>query len=62
MSPRTGRPIAGEEPKKARVSLRVTKTTADKFQECAEIKETSQVSLFEEMVDNLHDRLKKKKK
>lgn len=61
MSPRTGRPIVGDEPKKTRVSLRVTKTTAEKFQECAEIKEKTQVSLFEEMVDNLHDKLKKKK-
>lgn len=60
MSPRTGRPIVGEEPKKTRVSLRVTKTTADKFQECAEIKSKTQVSLFEEMVDDLHDRLKEK--
>ena len=60
MSPRTGRPITGEEPKNTRVSLRVTKTTAEKFQECAEIKEKTQVSLFEEMVDDLHDRLKKK--
>ncbi len=60
MSPRTGRPIVGEEPKRTRVSLRVTKTTAEKFQECAEIKEKTQVSLFEEMVDELHDRLKKK--
>jgi len=61
MSPRTGRPIVGDEPKKTRVSLRVTKTTAEKFQECAEIKEKTQVSLFEEMVNNLHDKLKKKK-
>ena len=60
MSPRTGRPIAGKEPKKTRVSLRVTKTTADKFQKCAEIKKKTQVSLFEEMVDDLHDRLKEK--
>lgn len=60
MSPRTGRPIVGEEPKKTRVSLRVTKTTAEKFQECAEIKGKTQVSLFEEMVDDLHNRLNKK--
>lgn len=61
MSPRTGRPIVGGEPKKTRISLRVTKTTAEKFQECAEIKEKTQVSLFEEMVNDLHDRLKKRK-
>ena len=61
MSPRTGRPIVGEEPKNTRVSLRVTKTTAEKFQQCAEIEGKTQVSLFEEMVDNLHNRLNKKK-
>ncbi len=60
MSPRTGRPIVGNEPKNTRVSFRVTKTTAEKFQECAEIKEKTQVSLFEEMVGDLHNRLKKK--
>ncbi len=55
-----GRPIVGEEPKKTRVSLRVTKTTAEKFQECAEVKKKTQVALFEEMVDDLHDRLTEK--
>lgn len=61
MSPRTGRPIVGEEPKKTRISLRVTKTTAEKFQKCAEIEEKAQVALFEEMVDNLYNRLIEKK-
>lgn len=55
-----GRPIIGEQPKNKRVSLRVTANTAKKFQECAEIKKKSQVTLFEEMVDDLHNRLKKK--
>lgn len=57
VSPRTGRPIVGNEPKNTRVSLRVTKTTAEKFQKCVEIKGKTQVSLFEEIVDDLYNRL-----
>jgi len=60
MSPRTGRPIVGTEAKKSRISLRVTETTSKKFQECAEIKGKTQVSLFEEMVDELHNELTEK--
>lgn len=59
MSPRTGRPIVGSEPKKTRVSLRVTETTSKKFQECAEIEQKTQVALFEEMVNDLYNRVKK---
>lgn len=60
MSPRTGRPIAGSEPKKTRISLRVTESTSKKFQECAEIESKTQVALFEDMVNCFHDRLTKK--
>lgn len=60
MSPRTGRPIVGEEPKSKRVSLRATETTVKKFQECSEITGKTQTNLLEEMVDDLHDRLTKK--
>lgn len=31
MSPRTGRPIVGEEPKNKRISLRATETTVKKI-------------------------------
>lgn len=37
MSPRTGRPIVGKEPKNKRIALRATETTVKKFQECSEI-------------------------
>lgn len=60
MSPRTGRPIVGEEPKNKRVSLRATETTVKKFKECSDITRKSQTDLLEEMVDDLHNRLKKK--
>lgn len=61
MSPRTGRPIAGEEPKNKRISLRATKTTVKKFQECSDITNKTQTDLLEEMVDNLHNKLTNKK-
>lgn len=61
MSPRTGRPIVGEEPKNKRVSLRATETTVKKFKECSDITRKSQTDLLEEMVDDLHNRLNKKK-
>ena len=60
MSPRTGRPIVGNEPKNKRVSLRATETTIRKFQECSEITNKTQTDLLEQMVDDLHDRLTKK--
>ena len=61
MSPRTGRPLLGEEPKNKQIALRVTKTTRRKFDECSEITGKSKTNLLEEMVDELHDRLTKKK-
>ena len=61
MSPRTGRPLLGEEPKNKQIALRVTETTRKKFDECSEIAGKSKTNLLEEMVDELHDRLTKKK-
>ncbi len=60
MSPRTGRPIMGEEPKNKQIALRVTETTKRKFQECSEITGKTQTNLLEEMVDELHDKLTEK--
>lgn len=61
VSPRTGRPIVGEEPRNKRISLRATETTARKFQECSEITGKTQTDLLEKMVDNLHNELIQKK-
>lgn len=60
MSPRTGRPIVGSEPKNQQIALRVTATTKRKFQECSEITGKTQTNLLEEMVDDLHNRLTEK--
>lgn len=61
VSPKTGRPIVGDLPKNRRISLRATETTAKKFQECSEILGRTQTDLLEEMVNNLHNELMKKK-
>ena len=58
MSPKKmGRPIIGEEPKDKQIAVRVSETTVKKLQKCSEITGKSKVSLIEEMIDNLHDRL-----
>lgn len=60
MSPRTGRPIVGNEPKNKQIALRATETTVRKFQECAEITGKTKTELLAKMVDELHERLTKK--
>lgn len=60
MSPRTGRPIVGESKKGSQIGFRVTQETVEKFEECRKISGKTKVELFEEMVDDLHDKLKKK--
>lgn len=61
MSPRTGRPIMGNEAKNKQIALRVTETTRRKFQECSDITGKTKTNLLEEMVDELYDRLMTKK-
>ena len=61
MSPRTGRPIVGKEPKNKQIALRVTETTVRKFQECSEITGKTKTDLLEEMVNDLHESLKNEK-
>ncbi len=50
-----GRPIAGDEAKNKRISLRATETTFDKFQKCSDCLKKSKTDLLEEMVDNLYN-------
>lgn len=54
MSPRTGRPIVGDEPKDKRISLRATEKTVERFQKCSEITEKTKTELLEEMVNHLY--------
>lgn len=60
MSPRTGRPIVGESRKGAQIGFRVTQETVNKFEECKTISGKTKVELFEEMVNDLHNKLTKK--
>lgn len=60
MSPRTGRPIVGSEPKNKQIALRATETTVKKFTECSKITGKTKTELLEEMVNELHDSLTKK--
>lgn len=57
MSPKTGRPIAGNEPKNKQIALRVTESTVRKFTECAKQTGKTKTKLLEEMVDELHDKV-----
>lgn len=61
MSPRTGRPIVGNEPKNKQIALRATETTVKKFSECSKITGKTKTELLQEMVDNLYDELTTKK-
>lgn len=60
MPPRTGRPIVGESRKGAQIGFRVTQEIVDKFEECKTISGKTKVELFEEMVNDLHNKLTKK--
>ena len=60
MSPKTGRPIVGSEPKNKQIALRATETTIKKFNACAEITGRTKTDLLEKMVNNLHESLTKK--
>lgn len=62
MSPKTGRPIVGDEPKNKQVALRATETTVRKFTECANATGKTKTELLEEMVDELHKKVCKSQK
>lgn len=60
MSPKLGRPIAGDEPKNKQIALRATESTVRKFSECSRITGKTKTDLLEEMVNDLHNRLTEK--
>ena len=61
MSPRTGRPIAGESRKDAQIAFRVTRQTVEKFEEGHRLSGKTKIELFEEMVNSLYERLTQEK-
>jgi len=60
MSPRTGRPIAGESKKDRQIGFRVSAETLEKLDVCVKISGKTKIQLFQEMVDSLYERLTKK--
>lgn len=60
MSPKTGRPIVGDEPKNKQIALRAKESTVKKFDECSKISGKTKTDLLEEMVNKLHNDLTKK--
>lgn len=60
MSPRTGRPIIGDSKKDKQIAFRVSEEIVKKFDECSKLSGKSKVTLFQEMVESLYDRLKNK--
>lgn len=59
MSPKMGRPIVGDEPKNKQIAMRVSQKTVEKFQKCSELLGKTKVKMFEDMVNELYDRLTK---
>ena len=60
MSPRTGRPIKGNERKDISLQMRISKSTNDKLQYCSETLEKSRTEVVEQGIDIIYDKLKKK--
>ena len=56
-----GRPIKGKEPKTESLQLRITKTTAEQLQECAERLEVSRTEGVEKGIDLVYKKLPKQK-
>lgn len=57
MTPKTGRPIVGSEPKNKQIALRATESMVNKFQKCAEITGKTKTDLLEDMINDLYERL-----
>lgn len=61
MTPKTGRPIVGSEPKNKQIALRATETTVRKFDECSKATQKTKTELLEQMVNELHEKVCNKK-
>lgn len=57
MSPRTGRPIVGDEPKNKQIALRVTKTVAEKFDKCSDMTGKTKTELLENWINETYNAL-----
>lgn len=60
MSPRTGRPLKGEEKKNVSLQLRISESTAKKLKECSEVLGISRTEVVEQGIDLIHQNKVKK--
>lgn len=60
MSPRTGRPLKGDEPRTVTINIRVSETEAQKIQVCADRLGSSRVDAIVKGIDLLEAELDKK--
>lgn len=58
MSPRTGRPIKGEEKKSVRIEIRITESKAEQLKECAERLNISRAEVIERGIDLVDEKTK----
>lgn len=61
MSPRTGRPLKGVQPKTKSLQLRIMEKTAKELAECAEVLGVSRTEVIERSVEEMHKKVVKNK-
>lgn len=59
MSPRTGRPIKGQQPRTEKITLRLSKAESEKIQKCAEALGVPRVDAIMMGIDLLRAKLEK---
>jgi len=62
MSPRTGRPLKGNEKKNVSLQLRISQETSDKLKKCSESLKISRTEVIEKGIDSIHDNIFKSPK
>ena len=60
MSPRTGRPIKGTQPRTEKINLRVSKIEAERIQKCADILDVPRVDAVMKGIELLEEKINKK--
>ena len=59
MTPRTGRPIKGEQKKNVRLEIRITEQKAEQLKGCAERLKISRAEVIERGIDLVENEMKK---
>lgn len=61
MSPRTGRPLKGSEPKNVSLQLRISENTSEQLKKCSEVLEISRTEVIEQGVKLIYKKVVEKK-